>query len=338
MITISACMIVKNEQEVLARCLDSLSGIYDELIIIDTGSTDLTKEIAKKYTDHVYDFEWVNDFSKARNVSFSKATKDYIYVADADEVIDEDNRREFLKLKQVLLPEIEIVQMKYGNQLEFNTTYNYDLEYRPKLYKRQRTFTWIDPIHESVRLDPVIYDSEIIINHMPLSNHAPRDFQVFQSVIARGEPLSKKLKSMYARELYISGTQKDFVMAKPYFMEQSQREDVSLEELRYLYTVLIRCARMQEDLRTLFSYCTKALAGNIATSEICFEMGEYYYEKKEYQEAVLWFHNAVYETESELNVHYQGDYPLLRLADCYHQLGQIQQMKQYQRMAQEWNV
>ena len=53
MATISVCMIVKNEEKVLARCLDSLSGLWEELIIVDTGSTDLTKEIAKKYTDKV---------------------------------------------------------------------------------------------------------------------------------------------------------------------------------------------------------------------------------------------------------------------------------------------
>ena len=84
MISISMCMIVKNEQDILARCLDSYAGTYDELIIVDTGSTDNTKEIAAHYTDKIYDFEWINDFSAARNFAFSKATKEYIYSADAD--------------------------------------------------------------------------------------------------------------------------------------------------------------------------------------------------------------------------------------------------------------
>ena len=92
MATISVCMIVKNEEEVLARCLDSLSGLWEELIIVDTGSTDRTKEIAKKYTEKIYDFSWTGNFSDARNYSFSKAECDYIYSADADEVLDEENR------------------------------------------------------------------------------------------------------------------------------------------------------------------------------------------------------------------------------------------------------
>lgn len=115
MIEISLCMIVKNEEKILARCLDSVADLVDEIVIVDTGSTDATKKIAANYTDKIYDFTWVDDFSAARNFAFSKAEKDYIYTADADEVMDEENRKRFCELKEVLLPEIEIVQMKYGN-------------------------------------------------------------------------------------------------------------------------------------------------------------------------------------------------------------------------------
>ena len=80
-------MIVKNEEKVLARCLESVKDIVDEIIIVDTGSNDKTKEIAYRYTQNVYDFEWAQDFSAARNYSFSKATKDYQMWLDADDII-----------------------------------------------------------------------------------------------------------------------------------------------------------------------------------------------------------------------------------------------------------
>ena len=76
--TLSICLIVKDEEEVLSRCLDSIKGIADEIIIFDTGSVDQTPAIAKKYTDNVYLFMWCDDFSAARNFSFSKATCDFI--------------------------------------------------------------------------------------------------------------------------------------------------------------------------------------------------------------------------------------------------------------------
>jgi Glycosyl transferase family 2. len=80
-ITISLCMIVKNEELTLDRCLTSIKDAVDEIIIVDTGSTDLTKNIGKKYTDKIFDFKWIDDFSAARNFSFSKATMDYILMA-----------------------------------------------------------------------------------------------------------------------------------------------------------------------------------------------------------------------------------------------------------------
>lgn len=219
MITVSACLIVKNEESILRRCLDSIKDLVEEIIIVDTGSSDHTKEIASEYTDKVFDFEWINDFSAARNFAFSKATCEYIYSADADEILDEANREKFLKLKQVCLPEVEIVQFIYDNPTEINMAYNYLQELRPKLFKRLRTFTWIDPIHETVRTAPVVFDSDIVILHRPLANHSPRDFAAFKRVIAEGR-MSDRLFSMYAKELFFSGTKEDFIEACPYFQER----------------------------------------------------------------------------------------------------------------------
>ena len=75
--TISLCMIVKNEEMHLARCLDSIAGLVDEIIIVDTGSVDRTVEIASGYTSKVFSHLWNDDFSDARNYSFSKASMDY---------------------------------------------------------------------------------------------------------------------------------------------------------------------------------------------------------------------------------------------------------------------
>ena len=240
--TISLCMIVKNEEKILRRCLDSLKGIYDEAIIVDTGSTDQTKAIAKEYTDKVYDFEWVDDFSKARNFAMSKATCDYIYMADADEVLDEENRKKFLLLKQALDGEVEVVQMNYVNQLGNGSVYNFDKEPRAKLYKRERNFVFIDPIHEVVRELPVVYDSDIDICHMQQENHAGRDLQTFRKAIERDGMLSGRLIDLYARELVISGKDEDFLLAEEYFKSLVDEGDHSEDILRAAYVVLAECA------------------------------------------------------------------------------------------------
>jgi glycosyltransferase involved in cell wall biosynthesis len=89
--TLSACIIVKNEEKILEQCLDSIKDVVNEIIIVDTGSTDNTVEIAKRYTNRVYFHEWQNDFSEARNYSLQYATGDWILIIDADEKLEKDD-------------------------------------------------------------------------------------------------------------------------------------------------------------------------------------------------------------------------------------------------------
>lgn len=87
MIPISVCIIGKNEEKNIEKCLEPLTHYPFEIIYVDTGSTDRTKELAAKYTDNIYDFEWIGDFSAARNFSLSKASHNYVLVLDCDEYL-----------------------------------------------------------------------------------------------------------------------------------------------------------------------------------------------------------------------------------------------------------
>ncbi|BBF44966.1 glycosyl transferase, group 2 family protein [Lachnospiraceae bacterium KM106-2] len=305
-------MIVKNEERVLDRCLASIAPLMDEIIIVDTGSTDKTMEIARKYTNQVYEYEWNDDFAAARNYSLSLATKEYIYVADADEVLDEENQKCFQELKQAMLPEIEIIQMKYGNQLEFGSVYNFDEEYRPKLFKRIREFQYVNPIHEIIQVDPVIYDSEVVITHRPHESHAQRDFTLFQKLIHKGEHLSAHLINMYAKELYISGTDSDFIQAYEYFRGVLSDPSRTKNEMDDARCIVVKAARIKKDIETFFGTALAAVAES-PCSEICYELGEYYQEKKNKMEARKWYEFAAFQTNSSLNIHYSDDFPKQRL-------------------------
>ncbi|NDJ17746.1 tetratricopeptide repeat protein [Myxacorys almedinensis A] len=87
---ISFCIIVKDEEERLLRCLESVRGVVNETIVVDTGSCDRTIDIARSYGASVYSFEWCNDFSAARNASLHYAQGDWVLVLDADEVLVPD--------------------------------------------------------------------------------------------------------------------------------------------------------------------------------------------------------------------------------------------------------
>ncbi len=329
MITISLCMIVKNEEDILARCLDSVCDLMNEIIIVDTGSMDKTKETAAKYTDKIYDFTWVDDFSAARNFAFSKATCEYIYSADADEVLSEENRRRFRTLKGALLPAVEIVQMKYSNQLQFQTVYNFDEEYRPKLFKRIRQFEWIDPVHETVRTTPVVFDSDIVITHLPKESHARRDLAVFARQLDAGRQLSDRPWNMYARELLMAGEKEDFRQAFPYFEQRALSGTLESDALAESCCVLVKASRMLGRQELFFKYTTKVIAGEACT-EICCELGLYYEEAKDYEEAAVWFYNAVYETTPILVLNSRLD-GLEGLVRCYEAMGLMEQAGVYRQ-------
>ena len=335
MITISLCMIVKNEEESLGRCLESLKGIVDEMIVVDTGSDDRTVEIAKEYGAKVYDFKWTGDFSEARNYSFSLATCDYIYSADADEELDEDNRQRFIQLKKDIEElDIDIVQMYYCNQLSFRTVYNYDRELRPKLFKRVRSFKWEDPIHEQVAIDPVICNSEVEIIHRPKENHASRDLSSFRKAVESGRRISKRLHGMYARELFMAGTDDDFINAKDFFAEAVKDSTRSVDEVKEASCVLAHIAVLEKDAEALLKYSLKDAATEMC-SEMCCELGEYYFGKDDYDEAIVWFYNAAYECASILDIKTSKEIPRLALAKCYKALGNEEQAADYEKEAAE---
>lgn len=335
MISISLCMIVKDEEAVLARCLDSVADLVDEMVIVDTGSRDRTREIASKYTDRIFDFKWIHDFSAARNFAFSQASCDYIYSADADEVLDEENRERFRLLKENLLPEVEIVQMKYGNQLQYNTVYNYDEEYRPKLFKRLRQFTWIEPIHETIRLQPLVFDSDIVITHMPQESHCSRDLAGFERQVREGRRLSRHLHNMYARELLIAGGTEDLERACACFEASAEDPERSGEELLEAFCVLARAYRAKGDALGFFRYAMKAMAVG-GCSELCLELGLYYEQgQQDPAEAAMWYYNAAYETEPILILESGTTQALEGLARCHRRMGQEEQAVAYERQLVE---
>jgi len=84
---LSVCLIVKNEEKNIRRCLESFKGYDLELIVVDTGSNDSTKIIAAEYTSSIFDYDWKDNFSDARNFAISKASNDVIFFIDADEYI-----------------------------------------------------------------------------------------------------------------------------------------------------------------------------------------------------------------------------------------------------------
>ncbi len=161
---ISVCMIVRNEQTFLPSALESVKGLADEIIIVDTGSTDRTKDIARSHTSKVYSHRWHNHFSDARNFSISKATQDWILVLDADEVIAKEDHETIRALtNEKMYVGFSFHQISYLNDPTFygyqpllkKTSYSKDFSgYLScevvRLFKRDPRIKFEGAVHETV--------------------------------------------------------------------------------------------------------------------------------------------------------------------------------------------
>ncbi|MCM1989320.1 glycosyltransferase family 2 protein [Oceanirhabdus seepicola] len=145
---ISLCMIVKDEKDNLERCLKSAEGIADEIIIVDTGSTDSTVEIAKKYTNKVYFYRWINDFSAARNFSLSKANGDWILILDGDDEVPSKHKEDIRELTKDT--SVDVYSFNTLNFTNENDTQNLIYNLNPRLFQNKFGYKYEGAVHNQL--------------------------------------------------------------------------------------------------------------------------------------------------------------------------------------------
>lgn len=192
---VSLCMIVKNEAPNLARCLASVQGVVDEMIVADTGSTDGTVEIARAAGARVQSISWHNDFSKARNASLEPATGRWILHLDADEELEPETRA---RIRPLLAgTDADAVVMIQRNFTAGSDLVRYDDLHITRLFRRRPEFRYEQAIHEQVRpsierLGGRIISSDLIIWHYGYAqltaqgqqNRARRNLELLEPALA----------------------------------------------------------------------------------------------------------------------------------------------------------
>ncbi len=292
MINLSLCMIVKNEEAVLERCLESVHGIADEIIIADTGSTDNTVSIAKKFTDHVYSFEWTDDFSAARNFSYSKATKEYIMWLDADDVIDEKNRQLLITLKETLPSETDVVMLPYNTAFDASGNPTFSC-FRERITRRSPSFLWREPVHEHLPISGAVEQRDAAVSHMPgvrAPGHSDRNLRIYRSRVSKGEPLSTRGMYYFARELKAHGLLDEAAAQYELVLRQNDiwKED-ALTASADLADCYIAKETPEKALRRLF----ESFAYDLPRAEILCRIGLIYAQKDDSQKAVYWYELAL---------------------------------------------
>lgn len=251
MVSISLCMIVKDEEAVLARCLDSVQGIADEIVIVDTGSADRTREIAAGY-GRVLDFAWCDDFSAARNFSFGQASKDYVLWLDADDVIAPADRERFLALKAQLDGTEDIVMLPYHTAFD-GTGRPVFTYYRERLLRRAAGFQWQGAVHECITPSgKIVYGDAAVEHHKEKQEDSGRNLRIYQSLLDKGEPLDVRVSFYYARELMTHEKYEQAVQAFETFLAMPEGwVENRIEACRNLADCLTALGRREEAKQAL---------------------------------------------------------------------------------------
>ena len=322
MVTFSLCMIVKNEEEVLGRCLDSVKDVMDEINIVDTGSTDKTIEIAKEYTDRVFTFEWTGKFKDARNESFKYATQDYILYLDADDVLLKKDREKLQGLKDTLDPAVDSVSMYYNAGMDEygNVTLRYR---RNRLLKRSRGFNWKGDCHNYLEVDGHIINADIAVTHKKSGHAVGRNLSIYKEKIARGDAFSPRDYFYYGNELRENG---HYEKAIESYTKNIEMREGWIEDKVYACIHRADCYRFlgerEKELASLFESFRFA---KTPRPEICSRLGYHFQRTREFDSAIFWYKLA---TQLEVDPNkwsftypaYATWYPHLQLCVCYYNL------------------
>lgn len=335
MITISLCMIVKNEEDVIGRCLKSVEGMFDEIILVDTGSSDRTKEIATEYTNKIYDFVWIDDFSAARNYSFSLASSEYCMWLDADDVMLESARLEFLKLKKQLSIETDVVMMRYntGFDNKGNVTYSF---FRERIIKKDVGMMWIGAIHEVIDPKGIIEYSECAVSHKKIHPSDPdRNLRIFEKQISKGESLDPRQQFYYGRELYYHKRYEEaIVVFEKFLYAEAGWVENKIEACRHCAYCYYGLDKSREALQTLFN----SFVYDVPRAEMCCDIARHFFDRELYFSAVYWYERALNSDRSDsrggfVSPDSYGYTPSIQLCVCYSRLGDISLAKAYNEKA-----
>jgi len=329
-------MIVKNEEDVIGRCLASVKDLVDEINIIDTGSTDNTKEIVKQFTDRIFDFEWINHFAAARNFSFQQATKEYILWLDADDVLLEEDQEKFKVLKEALTLDIDAVSMNYN--LSFDNEGNVSsLLSRYRLVRRDNQFQWIGAVHEYLEVGGNLLDSNIAVSHLPLSHDHTRNITIYKQLVESGEPLSPRDTFYYANELLDHGQFEDAIFYYEMFL--TSKLGWVEDNIRACFK-LADCYSHLNDTENNLSSIFRSFEYDIPRPEACCRLGFHFMEQVKNYEAIFWYEQALL-IKQNLNAPFQNKtfttwLPHLQLCVLFDRLQQYETANSHNELARSF--
>lgn len=335
MITVSLCMIVRDERDVLGRCLESVKDIVDEIIIVDTGSKDDTKDIAQRYTGEVYDFPWQDDFSAARNFALEQGKREYLMWLDADDVIPDESRKKLVRLKKDLEPDIDMVMMPYAVAFgpEGKTAFSY---YRERIIKNHRGFRFCGRVHEVVPPSGKLYYADIPVEHRKeKAGDSGRNLRIYEAMETAGDEFDSRALYYYGRELYFH---KKYQKGREILEQFLDRGDGWVENQIDATRQLAGCLYGIGDETGALKALLRALEYDVPRGETCCDIGRHFQDRGRYEQAIYWYRQALEAKKDITSGAFveeacYGFLPAISLCVCYDRLGERKRAEEYNELA-----
>ena len=336
--SLSLCMIVKDEGKTLERCLNSVKSFINEIIIVDTGSKDNTVEIAKKFNAKIYKFKWIDDFSAARNFAFSKATSDYIMWLDGDDFINEDDIKKIESLLSNMDSSYDYISAEYILARNSEGKVSTSLR-RNRIVKRQSAFLWVGNVHEYLAVYGKGLEGNFSIEHGKVKEYTDRNLQIFKTMEKNNKKFTPRDIYYYANELFDNGYYKESINQYNKFIDTKEGW---IEDIKGAYLKIIRALNLINEKDKIVDVALESLKIDTPTAEIACSLGEYYFEKENYNQAAFWYRVALDSRPSSLNMSLtNSDYytwiPSLQLTVCYYNLGNLK-CRTWQKLAPDKRI
>lgn len=339
MASVSLCMIVRDEELTLARCLDSVKEVVDEIVIVDTGSVDATRQIAEAYTNKVYDFPWQDDFALARNFSLDRGTKDFLLWLDADDVLPEESVEGFKNLKETLEADTDMVMMPY--QVAFDERGNCTFSYwRERLIRRDSGLRFQGKVHEAIVPNGKILHMDIPVKHCKIKKgESDRNLRIYEKMEKEKEYFEPRALYYYGRELLQHGKlEKAGQILEEFLSRPDGWIENKIDGTRQLAEAKRKAGDTQGEIKALL----QSLEYDVPRGETCCCLGKFFLERNKYEQAYYWYKQALKAKRAEqegafIQEECYGYLPSIMLCVCCDRMGKRKEAEEWNELAGYYN-
>ncbi|MGC8489200.1 MAG: tetratricopeptide repeat-containing glycosyltransferase family 2 protein [Clostridia bacterium] len=335
-ITLSLCLIVKDEEETLPSCLGSVRDLVDECVVLDTGSTDRTIAVARSFDCRVFEDVWTDDFSRARNASFSHATGDFIFWLDADDVLLAADRERFRAFRRTLRATAAGFTMVYDYAQDANGASI--LRFRlPRVVRRSAGFRWVGRVHEYLDGPGPLESADVIVTHNRTRSSGDRNLRIYRSMVQNGETFSPRDRLYFANELADHHLWDEAI---PLYQSSADDAGLWLEDRLWALNRLAEAYEAQGDRDAMRRVVMRGFDWDAPRPEACCRLGYDALQQGQPRAAAAWYDMAIRWAPAET-----GGFrieachtwlPHLQLAVCLSALGELSRACWHNEQAARW--